>query len=66
MALAITDLPGLLEGIPPGAWVAVSVLEGKVLSFGDDAEAILQQAREKGEDHPLIVRVPERNLAMFV
>jgi hypothetical protein len=65
MATVITDLPDLLKGIPAGAWVAISELQNKALAFGFDAQAVLNEARQKGERLPLMVRVPEQNLAMF-
>jgi hypothetical protein len=66
MAAALTDLAALLEGIPAGAWVAISETRNKVLAHGPDAQVVLRQAQEQGEDLPLIVRVPDQNAAMFV
>jgi hypothetical protein len=31
-----------------------------------DPQAVLNEAREKGEECPLIVRVPDQDLAMFL
>jgi hypothetical protein len=64
MATSVADLFALLDGIPAGAWVAISVEQHKVLAYGADSEALLQKAREKGEEHPLMMRVPELNIAM--
>jgi hypothetical protein len=66
MATTAANIPELLDGIPPGAWVAISVGQHKVVAFGADAQAVLTEAREKGEQVPLIVRVPEQNVAMFL
>jgi len=65
MATAVVDLAGLLKGIPSGAWVAISERQHKVMAFGIDAQTVLSIARSGGEEHPLIVRVPEQSVAMF-
>ena len=66
MATAVADLSGLLKGIPSGAWVAISEGQNKVLSFGADAQAVLNEAHTKGEKHPLITRVPDQQASMFL
>jgi hypothetical protein len=66
MATTVADLSDLLKGIPAGAWVAISEQQHKVIAFGADPQSVLSEAREKGERLPLIVRVPEQNLAMFL
>jgi len=66
MASTITDLPELLKGIPPGAWVAISESQNRALAFGVDAQTVHDEARQMGEDQPLMVRVPDQMLAMFL
>jgi hypothetical protein len=66
MATAVADLAGLLKGIPSGAWVAISESQNRVLAYGADAQAVLCEAQEKGEQHPLILRVPDQAAAMFL
>jgi hypothetical protein len=66
MATTVADLSGLLKGIPAGVWAAISEQQHKVIAFGADPQAVLGEARKKGEKLPLIVRVPEQNLAMFL
>jgi len=66
MATAVINLEGLLKGIPSGAWVAISELQNKVLSYGADAQAVLTEAENKGEAHPLIVRVPDQAASLFL
>jgi hypothetical protein len=66
MATTVADLSGLLKGIPAGAWVAISEQQNKALAFGFDAQAVLNEARQKGEKLPLMVRIPEQNMAMFL
>jgi hypothetical protein len=66
VATRVTDLPELLEGIPPGAWVAISESQNRALAFGVDAQTVHDEAQQKGEDQPLMVRVPDQMLAMFL
>jgi hypothetical protein len=66
MATTVTDLPELLKGIPPGVWVAISESQNKVLAYGADIQAAHDEAQQKGEQLPLMVRVPEQNMAMFL
>ena len=66
MATAILDTSALLTGIPAGAWVAISEKLNKVLAWGADPQEVLVEAQGKGEDSPLITRVPDRqSMAMF-
>jgi hypothetical protein len=66
MAATVADLSDLLKGIPAGAWVAISEKQNKALAYGADAQAVHQEALLKGEKLPLMVRVPDQNLAMFL
>jgi hypothetical protein len=65
MSTALADLSGLLKGIPSGAWVAISEKKRKVLAYGPDPQEVLRAARESGEEHPLLLRVPDQATAMF-
>jgi hypothetical protein len=56
----------LLKGIPAGAWVAISERQNKTLAYGVDAKAVFSEAQQKGEELPLMVRVPDQNMAMFL
>lgn len=66
MATKIADLSEILKGIPAGAWVAISERLHKAIAFGVDAQAVLNEAQKQGEKLPLMVRVPDRNTAMFL
>jgi hypothetical protein len=66
MASIVADLAGLLKGVPSGAWVALSESQHAVLAFGADAQAVFSEAQAKGEEHPLIVRVPDQAASMFL
>jgi hypothetical protein len=69
MASATTDIPALLEGLTPGAWVAISENHDRVVFVGkdedDNAAEVLVEAQRKGELRPLITRVPRKQSAMF-
>jgi hypothetical protein len=66
MTTTVADIAGLLKEIPPGAWVAISEEKNAVVAYGADAQAVFNEAQEKGEEVPLIVRVPDRATAMFL
>ena len=66
MAMTVTDLPALLEGIPPGDWVAISESQLKVLAHGANSQTVEQEAKSMGEPLPLMVRVPEHHMATFM
>jgi hypothetical protein len=53
----------LLNGIPAGAWVAISQHAHETIAYGDDARVVLNEARGKGERFPLMLRVPESKTA---
>ena len=66
MATSIAEIYGLLTGIPDGAWVAVSEREHRVLAYGTDSKTVLKEAREQGEELPLILRKPDQNISLFL
>jgi hypothetical protein len=66
MATATVELSDMLKGIPSGAWVAISERLHKVVAYGVDPQAVLNESHSKGEERPLIVRVPDQNSAMFL
>jgi hypothetical protein len=66
MTTAVLNLGGLLKGIPAGDWAAISERQNLVLSYGADAQVVLSEAENKGEAHPLIVRVPEQESSLFL
>jgi hypothetical protein len=57
-------LDQLLQGMPAGAWVAISERHQKALAYGTDARLVLNEARGLGESLPLMLRVPEVSLAL--
>ena len=65
MAMAITEIYKLMDGLPPGAWVAISTEQHRVLAYGEDPEAVVEEARKMGVAGPFIGRVPEEEPLMF-
>jgi len=64
--MQMPEIYELMDGLPPGAWVAISTDEHKVLTYGDDAEDVLDRARKLGVAGPFIGRVPqEEETLMF-
>jgi hypothetical protein len=66
MATTVTEVSELLKEAPAGAWVAISESRNAVIAFGADPQSVLNEAREKGEELPLITRVPDQDLALFL
>ena len=66
MATTVADLPALFKGLPAGAWVAISERQNKALAYGVDPQAVFDEAQQKGEKQPLMVRVPDQHMAMFL
>ena len=54
----IRDLSGLLKDSPPGAWVALSHDEKRVLGTALSMQAAAYQAQLSGEEHPVLVKMP--------
>lgn len=66
MAALAFDFGALLKDIPRGAWVAVSSDQTRVVTFGADMREVLEEAHEKGEPDPIILRVPEAQSALML
>ena len=63
---AVKELSELLKGIPKGSWVALSRNEESVIAYAATLEQVLQKAKETGEDRPVVIRVPEKDSAVFL
>jgi hypothetical protein len=57
--LPAIDLTEILKGVPRGAWVAIAHNEERLIAFGSDLRAVIEEAKTKGESDPIITRVPE-------
>jgi hypothetical protein len=54
----VRDMAKVFDGLPRGTWVMLSRDEEHVLSRSLDFEEAIRIASEKGEENPLITRVP--------
>ena len=60
MSKLIANFDEILKNLPAGAWVAISERKSEAVAHGWDARIVLDEARVRGEQIPLMVRVPER------
>ncbi len=65
MSMQMPEIYELMDGLPPGVWVAISTEQQKVLAFGEDAQAVYAEAKQLGEEVPFIGRVPDPDVLMF-
>jgi hypothetical protein len=64
--LAAKDISRLLEGVPKGAWVALSHDEERRLAYADDLAEAVKKANALGEPDPVVVRVPKDNSSLVL
>jgi len=48
-----------------GKWVTLSQDEKTILGVGDTIDSALEQAREKGEFNPILIKSPDSSAAAF-
>jgi len=65
MLMDMNDIYALMDGLPIGAWVAISTETRSVLSCGDDAMKVFAEAKAAGEKITFIGRVldPDERIA---
>jgi hypothetical protein len=66
MAPPVTDLGELLKDVPPGAWVAISQDEQRVVAYAAEMRDALSKAKELGEDCPIVFRAPQPDAAFVL
>jgi len=59
------DLTKLL-GRYQGEWVALSRDEKTVLGHGTSLDAALSQAKQRGEDRPIVIKAPDQYSAFLL
>lgn len=64
MAAAVINLTEILRDVPAGAWVAV--WNYRVLAYGADMQQVLAEARQKGIEHPIMVKAPDYPETLFL
>ena len=62
----VKDIAKLLEGIPKGAWVALSHDEERVVAYAADLDTAIKKAKDEGEHKPVVLRVPESSSALVL
>jgi len=66
MAPVVPDYGKLLEGVPRGAWVAITHDEQRVLAYAAEMSEVLRLAHERGEADPIVFRLPEASLTLLM
>jgi hypothetical protein len=66
MTPPVTDFGELLKDVPPGAWVAISQDEQRVVACAAEMRDALSQAKELGEECPIIFRLPPSPAALVL
>ena len=56
--MAPLDLTAVLKDAPVGDWIALSSGQEHIVATGKTLEEALNAARENGEDHPVVMKVP--------
>ena len=52
------DLTEVLKDAPIGDWIALSSAQDRIVATAKTLEEALSAAKEKGEDHPVSMKVP--------
>ena len=60
------DISKLLAAVPKGAWVALSSDEERVVAYAADLQDAIAKAKQAGENHPIVVRVPEEETILIL
>jgi hypothetical protein len=66
MAATTIDYSSLVKGLPAGAWVAISERTNEVIAYAAEIQTVIDKAREHGENDPLVVRVPDQAVTLFL
>ena len=56
--MAPIDLTAVLKDAPVGEWIALSHGQERIIATGKTLEEAVNAAREKGENHPVLMKVP--------
>ena len=54
----MADLSDVLEKAPRECWLALTRDETKVVGRGEDISEAVEEARENGEDDPVVILAP--------
>ncbi len=61
------DMSKILKGLE-GKWVALSLKQGQftISGSGNSAEEAVNRASQKGEDDPILIRVPTKAMSYII
>ena len=62
----VAEIYDAIKNVPRGAWVALADEPLRILVYGPDAAKVTNEARDKGEDCPILVRVPEKEMTLIL
>ena len=63
---AAKDVSKLLAEVPKGPWVALSRDEERVIAYAAELFQALEKERERGENDPVVLRVPKDTSTLFL
>ncbi len=63
---AVKDMSKLLANVPKGSWAAISKDESRVLAYSANLDEAVEKAKQAGEEDPIVIRVPESDVAVFL
>jgi Family of unknown function (DUF5678) len=64
MASMAIDFSELLKDVPKGAWVAISHDRTRMVNYGSDLSDVLNEAKNLGEQDPIVTKVPQSQNAL--
>jgi hypothetical protein len=62
----VVTISALIADIPPGNWIAIDDAETRVLAWGKTVDDVLNRAIAMGEQHPVLIGVPENVVIAIV
>lgn len=55
----MADISGLLDKAPRNCWLALDQAESKVVGRGENIKEAVSDAKENGEDDPVLIWAPK-------
>lgn len=55
----MSDLSDILQKAPRDCWIALDHEERKILGRGENMEEAVREAKDKGEDDPVLIWAPK-------
>lgn len=64
--MAPIDLTTVLKDAPVGDWIALSKGQDRIVATGKTLEEAVSAAKQNGEDHPVMMKMPPVSALIFV